>query len=706
MARHRRLVVVLSLLGTVGIALLAGSGTYSGDFVPGGEAKRTDRLLADELGRPGNSSFVVVMTATGGETDAARFRTAIDQALAPLRTDPRVAQVADPFDPATGETGDAGLAGDGRTAYATVFLHDDLQQAALDYPELRDGIRADGLTVSGTGDVAVTADLGKSLDTDLAKAELVSFPLALVLLLLVFGTVVAAAVPLVVGVLAVVAGTAVAAALSRVVDMSELTTSVVTLLGLGLAIDYSLFIVSRFRAELGSGLSTQDAIAVALSTAGRTVLVSGLAVVAGLSGLLLFRGSFLPGMGLGAAAAVLLAVGFALTFLPALLAMLGPRVERLPVRRRRTGRSDLFWHRLARGVLSRPWLVLPVIAVLVVLGLPFLHARLDTNDLHQLPAGVQARTGAEVLAAEFPRFRTADIQVVARFDRDPLSTAHTQALLGVSRTIDGLSGVTAVDGVVDPSTGVDAANVGPHVVLLDVRTGIPAGDPAARRLVDSIRSLDTPGLELLVTGQAATEADLSGLISRWTPPALAVVVVLIYLVLLLALRSVLLPAKAVVLTLLSITASFGALVWIFQDGHLQGLFRTAPGGLDPAVPILLFSLAFGLSMDYEVLLLSRMQESYLAGADNSTAVELGLVRSGPLVTGAAAIMVAVFGSFAVGQVVLVKAIGLGLALAVAVDATLVRCVGVPALMRLFGRANWWAPGRLRHPLLRQREESR
>jgi putative drug exporter of the RND superfamily len=169
---------------------------------------------------------------------------------------------------------------------------------------------------------------------------------------------------------------------------------------------------------------------------------------------------------------------------------------------------------------------------------------------------------------------------------------------------------------------------------------------------------------------------------------------------------VLLPAKAVVLTLLSITASFGALVWVFQDGHLHWLFRTAPGGLDPAVPVLLFSLAFGLSMDYEVLLLSRMQEAYLSGSDNATAVESGLVRSGPLVTGAAAIMVAVFGSFAVGQVVLVKAIGLGLALAVAADATLVRCVAVPALMRLFGRANWWAPGRLRHPVLREREESR
>jgi RND superfamily putative drug exporter len=726
-ARHRWTVVALGLLIAAGASFLGGSGNYTGDFVASGEAKRTSQLLADELGRPGRSSFVVVFAATGARPDPARFRAAVNRALAPVRADPRVAGVLGPFDGVAG-VDDAGVAADGRTAYATVSLRDDAQHAALYYRDLRGAIGADGVRTLGTGDVAVAADLGRSLDADLAKAELISFPLALLLLLLVFGTVVAAALPLVVGALAITTATACVAALSGVVDMSELTTSVVTLLGLGLAIDYSLFIVSRFRDELESGTGTEDALAVAVATAGRTVLVSGLAVVAGLSGLFVFRGSFLPGMGLGAVAAVLLSAGFGLTFLPALLAILGRRVNRWPVLRRRSGRSERFWRRLAAGVLRRPWLLLPVVAVLVVLGLPFLHARLETNDLSQLPAGTEARSGAQALAAAFPPFRTADVKVVVRFDRDPLSTPHVAALQALSRTISSLPGVTGIEGIIDPAARTAPATyaaryadpaslsadqrdllrrtVGPHVVLLDVKTALPAGGPDAHRLVTSIRALPAPDARILVTGQAATEADLLGVIGRWTPWALAMVVLLTYVVLLLALRSVLLPAKAVVLTLLSITASFGALVWIFQDGHLYRLFGASPAGLDPAVPVLLFSLAFGLSMDYEVLLLSRIQEAYLAGSDNVGAVETGLARSGPLVTGAAAIMVAVFASFAVGQVVLVKAIGLGLALAVAVDATLVRCVAVPALMRLFGRANWWAPRPLRRSPQHMREETR
>jgi RND superfamily putative drug exporter len=510
--------------------------------------------------------------------------------------------------------------------------------------------------------------------------------------------------------------------------MSELTTSVVTLLGLGVAIDYSLFVVSRFRAELGAGAATEDALAVASSTAGRTVLVSGLTVAAGLSGLLLFRGSFLPGMGLGAGVAVLFAVGFALTFLPALLAVLGPRVNRWPVLRGRSGRSDRFWYGLAGGVLRHPWLFLPVAGVLVLLGLPFVQARLETSDLNQLPPAVEARAGAAALTAAFPQLGTADVRVVVKYDRDPLSAPHIASIYDLSRMIARLPGVAAVEGIVDPASGLDAAHyaavytrpgslpapqrelvrrsVGEHVVVLDVRTRVPADSSQARGLVESIRAAHAADAEVLVTGPAAAQADLHELISRWTPRAVALVALLVFAVLLLALRSVLLPIKAVVLTLLSITASFGALVWVFQEGHLHRLTDVVPAGLDPAVPVLLFSLAFGLSMDYEVLLLSRIQEAYLSGRDNAAAVATGLARSGPLVTGAAAIMVAVFGSFALGQVVLVKAIGLGLALAVAVDATLVRCVAVPALMRLLGRSNWWAPGPLRHPLLHQRKGTR
>ncbi|HEY6748086.1 MAG TPA: MMPL family transporter [Mycobacteriales bacterium] len=725
MLRHRLLVLAGSVLSLSVIALPAlGGSRYGGDFVPQGEARRAAELVAAEHPGSGGSSFRLVFTTAAPVPDRPAFEQAVTKALAAARQDPRVTATVGPFDP--GHPADeAGVTANGRTAFATVHLRDDVRDAALYYREIRDRIPATGLTVLGTGDVATSADLSRNLDADLARAELISFPVALILLLLVFGTVVAAVLPLAVGALAVAAGSAITVGLSRVVTVSDLTLSVVSLLGLGLAVDYSLFVVSRFREELDRGASTADAVVTTVSVTGRTVLFSGLTVLAGLSGLLLFPGSFLPGMGLAAGAVVLCAVAYALTFLPAALALLGPRVNRLRVLPHRPGQTDPLWTALAHGVMRRRWLALPVIGLLLLVGVPFLQLHIRTDDVGQLPAGTEARSGDTLLTAAFPALGTADILAVVRFPDDPLGPAHVAALHQLSRTVAALPDVEGVDGVVDrppgqpasfyqrlyadpgrlpaPSLALVRQTVGPHTVVLRVHSPAVRGSDEARTVVHRIRSIPAPGdAELLVTGQTAAEADVAGLISRWTPWAVAAVIALVYLVLLGTLRSILLPAKAVVMTLLSITASFGALVWVFQDGHLAGALGVTPaGGIDPAVPVLLFCLAFGLSMDYEVLLLSRTQEAYLAGGDNRTAVAEGLRRSGRLITGAAVIMVAVFASFSTGGVVLVKAVGLGLALAVAVDATLVRCVAVPALMALFGRANWWAPGRIGHPGLRR-----
>jgi RND superfamily putative drug exporter len=358
-------------------------------------------------------------------------------------------------------------------------------------------------------------------------------------------------------------------------------------------------------------------------------------------------------------------------------------------------------------------------AVLLLAGVPFLHLRFESSDLNLLPAQTEARHAQQVLVTRFPEQGYAHIAVVVRFPgQDPLSSDNVGALYDLSRSIAAQQGVLRVDSVVDVQPSLDRAayqslyanrqslpaplqqavreSVGRDLVVLDAVSTYDPQSEQARGLVRRIRSLPHEQGQLLVTGTTAVELEIIDLITSIAPWAIGFVIGVMYLVLLALLRSLLLPLKAVLMTVLSISASFGALVWIFQDGHLSAQLGFTPSALDPAVPVLLFCMVFGLSMDYEVLLLSRMQEAYLATRDNATAVGLGLERSGRLITGAAAIMVAVFASFATGSVVLVKAVGLGMAIAVAADATIVRCVAVPAIMRLLGRVIWWAPGPLRH----------
>jgi len=479
------------------------------------------------------------------------------------------------------------------------------------------------------------------------------------------------------------------------------------------AIDYSLFIVNRFREELAAGRTVEWALVTAIRTSGRAVTFSGITVAIGLSAMLFFQGSFLASMGTAGAIVVAVAVLYALTFLSALLAILGHRVNwlRLPLPTRRSGRG--FWHGLAMRVMRRPVLVLvPMLAILGLLASPFFQIRIANGDVGMLPPKAESRVGYD-LVQKFPGQGQTYLSVVVNYpDGPPLTSARVGDLYDLAQRIKQIPGVESVEGIVTLDSSLSRAGyqamlsgpasaqparfqefvhstTGPNIVTLTAVTKQAAESDGSRAIVRSLRGLTPPaGSSMLV---AAFSIDFTDFIVQRIPLAVAYVMIVTYLVLFLLTGSVVLPLKAVVMNIVSIGASFGALVWIFQQGHLSSLLNFTAAPLDPSVPVLLFCIVFGLSMDYEVLLISRIQEEYRRTGDTRLAVAEGLERSGRLITGAAAIMVAVFLAFGLADVVLIKSIGLGLAIAVALDATLVRALIVPAVMRLLGRVNWWAP---------------
>lgn len=719
---YRRRAVVLfasALVLPAALLVLVQGGTLTTGTIAGIEAERAQRLAESALGRPGDASFVLVFRSAHLRYTDAAFREAMTRGLAPLVADPGLLVTSPLTLPPALEA--RFVSPDGDAAFAVVAVQADVKEAARRYPELRARVDAAPLEVLATGHLAFTSDLDRTLEHDLVRAELVSLPLALFVLLLVFGSVVAAALPIGVGALAVLCGIAAVLGLSRVTDMAQYTINVVSLIGLGVAIDYSLFIVSRYRDELATGCGVEDAIARALDTTGRAVLFSGIAVGAGLSGLLFFHGSYLASMGLAGTVVVALAVAFTLTFLPAVLAYVGPRIDALRVGRPRRRDDGGRWHAVALSVMRHPIRVLvPTLALLLLLGAPFLRIELAATDVTVLPAETEARRGYELLRSEFPNQAANRIVALVTF---PSGNAFTPervgALYDASRRFRALPGVISVESVVDLDPRLDraawiglasmppamrppelsaalAAFVGGPVTMLEVLTEAPTTSHAARTIVQEIRQNMMVGDgTLLVGGATAHDLDATEFVRTRTPAAIAFVMAATVLVLFFFLRSVVLPLKAVVMNVLSIAGSFGAMVWIFQDGHLSGLLGFEPRPLEPVLPPLLFCFVFGLSMDYEVLLLARIREEYRRTGDNTMSVAWGLEKSGRLILSAAAIMVAVFLAFALASVVVVKAMGVGLALAVALDATVVRVLVVPAAMRLFGNLNWWAPPFLR-----------
>src|SRR6266566_4084865 len=677
---YRRRWPVLAISGLLLVAsafiVVQGGKLQSGGFIETSESGRASRLIERELPRAGGGTFTLIFSSDTLSGTSPEFRAALDSALAPLRKDSRIATIVTPYDGTASDPTQL-ISKDGHAVAIDVAVKDDLATARDYYPELRALVRSDPLQVQATGVLAINSGFNEVLQQDLRRAETVSLPLALVLLLVVFGSIVAALVPLGVGVLAVVGGIAGMFLVARVTDVSVYALNVVTL--------------------------------------------SGLSVAIGLSGMLFYQGTFLSSMGISGAIVVASAVFYGLTFLPALLAIIGRNLGlgRVPFLQPDSSGTG-WWHTIATAVMRRPLFVLiPVVAFILVLGSPFLHLRLANNDVTALPKHEESRAAFDRLVDDFPGGNQTHVSVVVEYTSgDPLAPAHVAGLVDLAKKIAALPNVDAITSPVtfDPRLGpaeyvalysqpraqvpqqlqaLIGGTVGQHVVVFDVVTQKSIYSDEARQLVRSIRALPAPpDATLAVTGFTAIDLDTVDFIASHTPAALAYIVAATMLVLFLLLGSVVLPLKADVMNLLSISASFGAIVWIFQDGHLAAQLGFTPGSIDPTLPVIMFCTVFGLSMDYEVLLLSRMQEEYIRTKDNTSAVAMGLEKSGRLITGAAAIMVGVFAAFALADIVLIKAIGLGMALAVAIDATLVRALVVPATMRLLGDLNWWAPGPL------------
>ncbi len=717
---HRRAVLAVSaafLLAS--LAALFVGGRLTTGRIHGIEGDTAAELVDRELPQAGASGLTVVFAHPDWTTDDPRFQDAVRASLAPLRRHPSVLRVRSPFDEDVAPVEASTMQSlDSHHAIATVALHHEATLDTRGYPALRQSIGTGPLTVTVTGVGAFRADLDAVLQRDLERAEVLSAPLTLIVLLAVFGSVVAALLPAGVGALAVAAGVAAVMLLSRRMEVAQYAINIVSLVGLGVAIDYSLFMVNRFREELAAGRPVEDAVARTVSTAGRAVAFSGIAVVIGLSGLFFFRGSYLASLGLGGTLVVAFAALYALTFLPALLSVLGPNVNRGRIGSlgKDDGGGSRFWRPLATWVMRRPiWVLLPTLTLLLVLGHPFLKLKLSIPDMNVLPASTETRRGNALLTEHFAERAANRVVMVARFPGAPLARRErVLALRALSLRAASIPGVDHVESLVDldPSLEPDGIadvvmdpaqrteghqlflrdTVGAHIVVLSAITDAAPASEAARSIVRAVRTQrQVSDGELLVTGQTAMDLDTASYLRARVGVAITFVVVMTMLVLLLLLGSVALPIKAVLMNLLSITGSFGALVWIFQQGHLQRVLKFTPGPIDPSLPIVMFCATFGLSMDYEVLMLTRMQEEYARHGDNSRAVAGGLERSGRLVTSAAAIMVAVFSAFAMADIILLKALGVGMAIAVALDATVVRVLVVPATMRLLGDWNWWAP---------------
>ncbi|MFD7501093.1 MMPL family transporter [Streptomyces sp. NPDC059850] len=579
-------------------------------------------------------------------------------------------------------------------------------------PDLRG--RHGPVEVSVGGPVAVKQEMQTTIQEDLLRAEMMALPVTLVLLVMVFGSAVAALLPLLIGVIAILGTDAVLRVLTEFTDVSVFAQNLTTALGLGLAIDYALFIVRRFREELSAGGETLPAVATTLRTAGRTVLFSALTVAVSLAAMMVFPQYFLRSFAYAGIAVVLIAAAAALVVLPAALILLGDRVNkwdltRLLRRRRQADKSadgaadkaepGAGWGRFARLVMRRaPVFALATVAGLVALGLPFLRVEFGTADDRQLPSGAESHVVQQHIRDGFAGGPGGGVEIIAEGKPGAAAladySAEVSALPGVLR-VDSPAGHFADGHQVGKPGPAEAARAGGGAAYLSVQPKGEGVEPATQDLVRDIRA-QSPPFQTSVTGTAAVLVDTKESLGDRVPWAGAIIIAVTLLLVFLLTGSLLIPLQAVLLNALSLTAMFGAMVWVFQEGHLSGpLAFTSSGDIETTLPVLMFCVAFGLSMDYGVFLLSRIKEEYERTGDHEAAVEFGLRRTGGLITAAALILAVVMVAIGTSRVTNTKMLGLGIALAVLMDAMVVRSLLVPAVMKLTGRATWWAPGPLR-----------
>ena len=673
-------VVFFMLAGAIGGSVADKLDPYGADD-PGTEAVIADERLEDAGFR--DASVIVLVegvdpTAPGGAERVAEVADLV-------RADPDVENVAGYAETRSGDF----LSADGDSTYLAVSLtptgDKDRQDAA---ERIREELAGEA-DVSVGGFALANEQVNQQVEEDLQTAEILAFPLLFLLSLLFFRSIVAALLPLLIGGLSII-GTFLA--LSIAADLGSISIfalNITTGLGLGLAIDYSLFVVSRYREEIAKHGPGAQAMRATMATAGRTVLFSSLTVTAALASLLVFPQRFLYSMGLGGAIVALLAAVISLTVLPAVLALLGERVNSLaPKFLQRRADADSrpaehgFWYRLSRFVMRRPAPIAAAsAALLIALGIPFAQIKFTSPDAQILPSDRSARQVDDVLRAEFPPNRDTPIRIaVASSD-----TADAAAVADEVRATDGVIAVSPPRRLEGETTVIEAV------------AGTPAIENESRDTVRQIRDITTPsGAEVLVTGATADFIDFQSSLSDHLPIAVGIVVVATLVILFLMTGSVVLPVKQLLMNVLNLSAVFGILVLIFQDGRLEGLLDyRSQDAIEQTMPILLFAVAFGLSTDYGVFLLSRIKEARDQGADDSEAIAIGLERTGRIVTAAAVLFAIAIGAFVTSQIIFIKQFGLGTAIAVLIDATIIRALLVPSLMELLGHWNWWAPKPLR-----------
>lgn len=736
--------IALAYLALVAPAVWLSTGLFE-RLVGGGFEDRSSESYAVYAGleqeiKVGGADLLALYTAAEGTTvDDIEGYTAALEALARIEKDAGVVSTASWYTTQAPQL----ITKDKHRTFVLIALRGDDGVKGATMKRLAPLMEAPPLSLQLGGVIPVNLAVTETIASDLQRAEAIAFPITAFLLLLFFGSGASASLPLALGAFSIAMALAALRILTYATPVSVFAVNLVTLLGLGLAIDYSLFMVNRYREELQRGLAArvpagtptkvsltssslpsdvEAAVVKTVSTTGRAVAFSGITVAASLCGLFAFPQMFLRSMAIGGIIVALGAVALAVTLLPALLAIFGRHINALKVPGIRTDLKEpekTFWFRVALAVMKRPILIAVCVAVpLILVGTPFLRFNPSFPDYRVLPPDMPAFIANDILDKEFQGKQISPVDVLVATPTRALDRQNLEKLYDLSQRMEKMANVTQVSGLFtllpgvpkdvlldklslakdkqDPQAqmGIDAFSNGNYfrfAILLDT----PLNDAKSIALVREIRSWEIEGLDIKIGGPTAFLVDLKDTLVDKSPTMIAIVCLVMFIVLFLVFGSVTLPIKAMVMNALSLTASFGAIVWVFQDGRFSNALQYVPLGIsDCTAPLLMFSIVFGLSMDYEVLLLSRIREEYVRGGDNEKAVAYGLARTGSLITRAALLLFVVIVAFGTSHIIFMKSLGLGMALAILLDATIVRGLLVPALMKLMGKWNWWAPAPL------------
>ncbi len=688
LAYHRRWVVMIATLVLTVMGGMWGLGVFDrlseGGFGdPTSESVRANKLVEDTFGRQAGDIVVMYTAPSGSTIDSPELKAKIESSLSGLPTG-AVKTVASYWNlPQPNPFGTA----DKTKALGVITLQAaDSNTQLKDYAKIYDQLLVDGVQTQFSGQIPIQKTISDMSGADLVRAETVSLPIVLLLLVIVFGGVVAASLPVLVGGLAIMGSLALLHAISLATEVNSFAINVASLLGLGMAIDYGLFIVGRYREELAAGRTPEQAVKRTVGSAGRTVVFSATLLVIALAGLLLFPQSFLKSLGYGGMSAVAVAALVSLTLLPALLGILGHRVDKLAMPwRKRMAKSEHGggWAKLGRKVMKKPALfAIPIVAVLLALGAPFLGVKFGEVTEKVLPEGNEARVAVESLNKDFPEVAKTGLDIVVK------GSTSQEAVARYAQQVSEVPGIDTAAVALEPKD---------NVWLLSASLVGDSLSDESKQAMQDVREVTPPlgSSEVLVGGSTAVNVDSLDAIGDKLPWMALLFITATFILMFLAFGSVLLPIKAIVMSALSLSATFGVLTWIFYDGHLASLLGVTPSPLDSGIVVLMVAMILGLSTDYEVFLLSRMVEAKNRGASNEDAISTGLAKTGRVITAAAILLILVTGAFAFSQVAMMRFVGVGMILALVLDATIVRMILVPAVLKLMGNAAWWAPGPLR-----------